>query len=1080
MKVIDFVVRTNAGATQYGSVSADGGITRIDAGSGEEISLNLRQMDIVGYSRSEDNLQITLADGRVVVLENYFNENGDASRLFISADGYLNEVTISEGPDGVLYSQYGPTAQWGKWSPSDDLIFLDGTEVAGPADIVTGTGGDDEVSMLGIGALLGGSGLLGAAGAGAAAVVASQVIEGGDGGGGGGGGGAGGVPTRISPSIDQSGTIAIGGDGAGPTNSPIDISGKADPGSKIEVMIGGETEETVADENGDWDVTFEGGTFPPDGTHVVEVKVTEGDGRVTDLTGPNVTIDTTPPVLDVTDGTVTSGDVTNADEMQTGVSLSGTGEAGATIEVTIDNVTRETTVTNGGTWSVLFENGSLRTGEYDETVTIVSRDAAGNSTTITETVRVDTVANEISINTATIEGDGIVNAGEMQAGIDVTGTATPGSTVIVTLEGVARTVTANDQGQWTATYAPGSIAQGQYDATVVAQTTDAAGNFNTTTGTIRVDTFVENFTMANTAGGADSVINASEAGAGLVVNGTGEPGSSVMVRLGTVEIPATVQADGSWTASFTAAQIPAGTYTTSLAATATDGAGNTSTVTQSVQVDTDAGALNLNTSGIAGDGTINLVESQTGVVISGRADPGALVKVTLDGAEHDAIANGAGVWQTLYQPHEITGGVRTATVTAMTTDAAGNSTDVSGTVNVDTRVDNLNLSPPRFATSTDGSNVINGDVASSGFDITGTVEPGSTATVSIGGVAQTAIVQSNGDWTASFPGGAIRPGEYDAALSVAVTDRAGNTSSLNDTIRVDTNVNTLARDGVPVETDGVINASEAMDGVTLGGQVEAGSTVSVDVFGRSFAAVVANDGTWTLDIPGSSIPVGDQAYTMVVNATDGAGNTRSLSDTLVVDTIVPDQPDVVAYDREAGAGYRSVSLETPDSPVEFHQVTNSGAVREVNVLGRPDPFFNETEYNFLDAAGTGRQNIPDGSQLIVTSSDAAGNASSTYLVLDETSTNVVDLGNANLSGFQIETIDLRLGDRSQLTLTESQIESLSNTTDTVVVRGGADDRVTISGAQRTGSTVVDNEVHSIYTLGDSAQIIIDQDIEIIT
>jgi hypothetical protein len=95
MKVIDFVTRTDAGISQRGSVSVGDGVTVIPATRGQEISLNLRQTEIAGYARDGSNLIINLADGRVVVLDGYFaEESGAQSRLFISADGYLNEVTL--------------------------------------------------------------------------------------------------------------------------------------------------------------------------------------------------------------------------------------------------------------------------------------------------------------------------------------------------------------------------------------------------------------------------------------------------------------------------------------------------------------------------------------------------------------------------------------------------------------------------------------------------------------------------------------------------------------------------------------------------------------------------------------------------------------------------------------------------------------------------------------------------------------------------------------------------------------------------------------------------------------------------
>src|SRR6056297_316980 len=202
MKAVDYVARTDSGISQRGSVSEVNDVSVIPAGDGQEISLNLRQIDIAGYDRDGSNLVINLADGRIVILEGYFGEDGTAeSRLFISADGYLNEVTLIDGSDGAVYAQYGPTEMWGKWSPSDDLIFLGGSEVAPAA-----TAAEEEVSMLGAG-LLGGSGLMSTLGLGAAGVAATSVLAADDGSGGGGSG-----PSRVEPSVNEDEPIVVGGD----------------------------------------------------------------------------------------------------------------------------------------------------------------------------------------------------------------------------------------------------------------------------------------------------------------------------------------------------------------------------------------------------------------------------------------------------------------------------------------------------------------------------------------------------------------------------------------------------------------------------------------------------------------------------------------------------------------------------------------------------------------------------------------------------------------------------------------------------------------------------------------------------
>ena len=71
MKPISFVARGGTGSVDRGDVSADQNLTAIQASAGGEYSFNLRQSDIVRYGRAGTNLEITLADGRVIQLENF-------------------------------------------------------------------------------------------------------------------------------------------------------------------------------------------------------------------------------------------------------------------------------------------------------------------------------------------------------------------------------------------------------------------------------------------------------------------------------------------------------------------------------------------------------------------------------------------------------------------------------------------------------------------------------------------------------------------------------------------------------------------------------------------------------------------------------------------------------------------------------------------------------------------------------------------------------------------------------------------------------------------------------------------------
>ena len=208
MNAIEFVIRTPEGAVERGSVGGEGQSFLLAGGAGNDISLNIGQSDLRGYDRAANDLLITLADGRVIVLEDYFSSGSAGaanSRLFISANGELNEVSFVETEGGVLFAQYGPTETWGKWSPSDSLIFIDDPEVVaqGVSDF---DGEGEEATMLAALPLLG----LGGAGAGGlGALLGLPLLVGGKGGGGGDGGDGSRRPstTRMNPTVSAATTI---------------------------------------------------------------------------------------------------------------------------------------------------------------------------------------------------------------------------------------------------------------------------------------------------------------------------------------------------------------------------------------------------------------------------------------------------------------------------------------------------------------------------------------------------------------------------------------------------------------------------------------------------------------------------------------------------------------------------------------------------------------------------------------------------------------------------------------------------------------------------------------------------------
>ncbi|HLS57823.1 MAG TPA: Ig-like domain-containing protein, partial [Zeimonas sp.] len=125
--------------------------------------------------------------------------------------------------------------------------------------------------------------------------------------------------------------------------------------------------------------------------------------------------DTTAPGAPVV-GAVAVDNVVNAAEAADGVAVSGTAEAGSTVEVTWGSTTKTATADGTGAWSVDFAAGEVP-ADGDTTISATARDAAGN-TSVAGTRPVSIDATVPGAPTAAVGVDGSVS-GVAEAGSTV-------------------------------------------------------------------------------------------------------------------------------------------------------------------------------------------------------------------------------------------------------------------------------------------------------------------------------------------------------------------------------------------------------------------------------------------------------------------------------------------------------------------------------------------------------------------------------------------------------------------------------------------------------------------------------------
>ncbi|MBS1304254.1 hypothetical protein [Loktanella sp. SALINAS62] len=628
MSAIEFVVRNDAGGLQRGEVSGTGQDASIIVSQGQDISLNLQRSHVLSYARQGQALQVMLVDGQVITIQGFFGPDGTPlNDLFLSSGGQLAQVQLVPGDGNLLLAQYVDEDGFGKWSPDDDLYFIEVATLDVP-----GVDAGADVGMLGVPLLAGFGGLGGgAAAAGAAALGGGLLLTGGGsnddgddtgaelGGGGnedgdddggdekgdGGGGGTGGDGGDSAPEISitggtrASGTVVNGED----WDDGVEISGTGTPGGSATLIINNSTIPFDIDENGQWAVTVPT-SIAGEGEYSYEVVATVTTGGGTSSATDVLDVDTVNVITIDTSVAGGDGTVSQTERGGAGVKVVGTAEANALVTVTFNDgngvVITETTTSNAsGSWSHTFTGTDVARGEYVATVTAESTDAAGNTATARGNVEIDTEA-FVSINNGIVEQDGVINMVERADGVVITGTAEAFSEVRVSFESGTRTVVATENGTWSASFNVSEIESGNIErvSTIHAVATDQAGNIVRTQADVTLDTWVNRLTMDTPVEGEDNTVNRAEASDGVTLTGTVELGATEVIvgfdatdsgmASAAVSRAATVNpATGKWSVTFAAGEIPEGTYGANVVVEAKDMAGNSRSITGAFAVDTD-------------------------------------------------------------------------------------------------------------------------------------------------------------------------------------------------------------------------------------------------------------------------------------------------------------------------------------------------------------------------------------------------------------------------------------------------------------------------------------------------------------
>ncbi|EOZ9283401.1 Ig-like domain-containing protein [Enterobacter hormaechei] len=662
----------------------------------------------------------------------------------------------------------------------------------------------------------------------------------------------------------------------------------------VTITFGGKSYTAKVDADGNWTATVPSSdlTGLKDGDASVQVSVTNVNGNSASA-GREYSVDATAPT--VTIDTVAGDNVINGSEAAAGVAISGTttAEVGQTVTVNLGGNSYTAQVQQGGIWSVSVPAADLSTlADNGYTVQVSVSDAAGNPGSAGKAITLDTTPPSVSFNV--VAGDDVINSVEHGQAQIVSGTATGasvGDKLVITIGSNQYTTTVDASGKWSVGV-PASDISALTDGTVTlsATITDSAGNSSTQTHDVVVNTASVALTV-NTLSG-DDVINAAEAGASLVINGSSAQfanGTQVTITLNGKSYTATIQSDGSWTTTVPAADVGAladgARYQVTVSAQ--DSAGNSASATHTISVDTTAPVISVNT--LSGDDVLNAAEAQQPLTVHGSssAEAGQTVTVTLSGKTYTALVANDGTWTLDVPAVDLAALSQGAlTVTASVNDKAGNNGQTTHTLTVDT------VAPAVTISTVADDDIVNNAEQLAGQTISGTTtaEQGQTVTVSFNGHSYQATVAANGSWSVFVPGRdflGLSDGDY--TITATVSDKAGNPGSATHDVTLNGDVPTIAIN--TFAQDDIVNAAEHGTPLVISGTTDAptGQTVTITLNGKTYTATVQNDGTWSYTVGSADVTALADGGSYVINAqvSNAIGNSASDNHTVTVDLTAP-------------------------------------------------------------------------------------------------------------------------------------------------------------------------------------------------
>lgn len=859
---------------------------------------------------------------------------------------------------------------------------------------------------------------------------------------------------NITAGLDASTDSGVIGDNI--TNNPRPLlTGTAVSNAIIVLTLAGGTYTTITDSNGNWSIDF--GSDLTDGVHDYSVTAKAPDGTM-GFYSSSFTIDTIDPSITVgiqtdSDSGIIGDNITNV----TLPVLTGLTEAYATIVLTIDGITYQTTANSAGEWSVQLTS-YLTEGLNDYTITIT--DVAGNDTSATGSITLDT---EIAPLSGIKFSDGYGGRYSSTYTPTIEGWGEAGATLHISIGSRSYTITIPESRKWFFYVPSGFIQAGNLTQYITFKETDAAGNTTSTTIKFHFITDKPDISADISADSDTGIIgdkttsDISPTLSGWVKSPALTPSqlaqSKVSVTIdGITYSGISVNSDGSWSFKLPVNLSPG--YSYNYTVSVTDFVGNTNSYTSYVTINTLFG--NLDAVSITGESSMTDT-ADTSPTLSGTATIGSTLTLNINNHSYHLVVTASGTWA-FKIPDVLGNGKYTFTLVEKTT--AGVTNTFTGHFVVDTKAPDV-LTVEVLDPESGSSNVVNHP------DVTlqGRTEALALLTILIGGITYQTYADANGNWSYTFASDAFA---INSTINYQVTasDLAGNKTTINgnfiiNTIDVSAELDINSNSGDP--HDNITNAKLP----TFSGKTVANAEISLVINGEKYTTTADSNGKWSLTLA-TVLP--DNTYHYTVTATLG-DKVNYAAGEVVIDTSALTPTLNLADGSDSGViGDYTTNVATPmlagvTEPNAKVMLTINGVLYPITADGDGSWSFtvinplvegdNSYTLSIIDSAGNTSSSVmgyitldtiaPSASAMLLPSDDSGNIGDDITTVTTPTLTGITEAGATVTMVINNYTYATRADDNGVWSLTISDALPNGNNTYTITATDMAGNQASSSG-----------------------------------